>query len=309
MNDEQKPRVYTVTIDAESAGQRVDNYLMRELKGVPRTRVYRLLRRGEVRINGSRVKASARLAVGDLLRIPPVRVAERQPMGGSPDVGKHILFEDDVAIVVNKPAGLAVHGGGGISAGVIEGLRIERPDAPYLELVHRLDKDTSGCLLIAKKRSFLRRVHELLRTKEGIAKTYSALVAGQWPGFTQINDPLHTWVRSGGERMTRVAPDGKPSLTRFRLERQGSLMALLSAMPVTGRTHQIRVHAAGAGCPVAGDDKYGNPETNRELRKSGINRMMLHASRLELNLPEVGYNLDVQAPPEARMQRALDRLA
>ena len=306
----QPPRARTETVGEGDAGQRVDNYLLRHLKGVPRTRIYRILRRGEVRVNGSRVKPSNRLAEGDLVRIPPVRVAARDagPVA-VPGLESNILHEDDLLIVLNKPAGLAVHGGSGIRAGVIEGLRALRPKAE-LELVHRLDRETSGCLLVAKRRSFLRRVHALLRDQRGMHKEYVAVVAGRWPDVDMVDRPLSTWVRGGGERRGRVDHEsGKPSRTRFSVERVGAGMTLVRAEPVTGRTHQIRVHAASEGCPVIGDLKYGDDARNARAREEfGVRRMLLHAERVTVNEPETGYTLEVHAPLDESMRSVINRL-
>ena len=283
---------------------------MRRLKGVPRTRIYRILRRGEVRLNGSRVKPSARLAAGDQVRIPPVRMSSSSSGGGTvPGLESAILHEDDKLIVLNKPAGLAVHGGSGVKTGVIEGLRALRPKTE-LELIHRLDRETSGCLLIAKRRSFLRRVHALLRNQRGVHKRYMAVVAGRWPDVSEVSAPLATWVRGGGERRARVDPlEGKPSLTRFSVLRAGSGLTLVAAEPVTGRTHQIRVHAASEGCPVIGDPKYGDDGTNERFRReSGVRRMLLHADRVSLDEPATGYRLEISAPLDPDMQKVVDAL-
>ncbi|HFD80552.1 MAG TPA: RluA family pseudouridine synthase, partial [Gammaproteobacteria bacterium] len=257
MENMDKPAVRWVEVSAEQAGQRIDNFLLRVLKGVPKSRIYRLLRKGEVRVNKGRIRPEYRLQAGDTLRIPPVRVAETR--GGAPGarpqqaLADAILYEDDRLLVLNKPAGMAVHGGSGLSFGVIEALRALRPEAPYLELVHRLDRDTSGCLLIAKRRSELRTLHELLRTG-ALTKRYLLLAEGDWSrGPFRVEAPLRKNQLRGGERVVRVDSTGKAALTRFRFLEGYAGASLMEAELVTGRTHQIRVHAQHAGHPLAGD--------------------------------------------------------
>ncbi len=295
------PSVRFVTIDEGHAGQRLDNFLLTLLKGVPKSRIYKLLRTGEVRINKGRVKAETRLEIGDVVRIPPVRVAESEP-GPNPALRKiqalddAVLLETDGYIVVNKPAGMAVHGGSGVSYGVIEGLRALRPEAPFLELVHRLDRDTSGCLLVAKKRSALRAFHEALREKD-MDKVYQALVIGKWSNRKQlINAPLLRNELKSGERVVRVHPEGKESQTRFAVLENFPSCTLVEASPLTGRTHQIRVHAAHAGHPLLGDDKYGTDETVALAGRLGLKRLFLHAASLTFAEPSTGKTITVNAP-------------
>ena len=284
------------TVSADFAGQRIDNYLLRVLKGVPRSRIYRILRKGEVRVNKGRVKPEYRLVEGDELRIPPLRMAEREQGVISPGfletLKSAIIFETDRFIVVNKPAGMAVHGGSGIRHGVIEALRFLRPDDKALELVHRLDRDTSGCLVIAKKRSALRRAHELLR--EGrVDKRYLALVRGHWDlGRKRLDLPLKTWSRQGGERTVAVDADGKSAVSIFRPVTMTRKASLLEVKIETGRTHQIRVHASYSGHPVAGDTKYGDEGFNQDMRRLGLNRMFLHASSIGFDDDEMPLHVD-----------------
>ena len=275
--------VRKVRIDAEGDGQRVDNFLHRELPGVPRGRVYRLLRRGEVRVNGGRVRADYRLRAGDEVRIPPVRLREAGPAappGPAAALLEQVLYEDKRLLVVDKPAGLAVHGGSGVSHGVIELLRAARPDLRDLSLVHRLDRETSGCLVIAKKRSALRALHEKFR--QGIVeKNYLALVVGDWQlGEQLIDRPLLVSHRKGGERHVIVSPEGKPAQTRVRLSRTYRELSLVQCSPLTGRTHQIRVHLQSVGFPIAGDERYGNADANRRLAALGLPRLILHAQSI-----------------------------
>lgn len=299
--------VRKVRIDADSAGQRVDNFLHRELPGVPRPRVYRLLRRGEVRVNGGRVRADYRLAAGDEVRIPPVRLRAEGAPPPAERAGRildSVLFEDKRLLVIDKPAGTAVHGGSGISHGVIELLRAARPDLRDLSLVHRLDRETSGCLVIAKKRSALRALHEKFR--QGVVeKNYLALVAGDWQlGEQLIDRPLLVTHRKGGERHVIVSPDGKPAQTRVRLSRTWRTSSLLQCSPITGRTHQIRVHLQSAGFPVAGDDRYGDADANKRFEKLGLPRLFLHAQSISFP-DEHGNELHFSAPLPEDLNRFL----
>ncbi|WP_034842433.1 23S rRNA pseudouridine(955/2504/2580) synthase RluC [Endozoicomonas numazuensis] len=314
---ESRPAVRMINIDSEDAGQRVDNYLVRILKGVPKTRVYRIIRKGEVRVNKKRVTADYRLQDGDLLRVPPVRVAEKTSRASPSAAIIHklegaILYEDKSLIIINKPAGIAVHGGSGISYGVIETLRNIRPQERSLELVHRLDRDTSGCLMIAKKRSMLRYLHAQL--KEGkINKIYNALVLGRWPSRkVLVNAPLLKNTLRSGERVVTVDLEGKRSKTLYKvLERYShanETATLVEASPVTGRTHQIRVHCLHAGYPILGDDKYTSDEDNRRFREFGLKRLFLHAARLELVLPE-GQALAIDAALPEDLDGVLETLS
>lgn len=299
-------------IDENSVGQRLDNFLMRELKGVPKTRLYRALRKGEVRVNKGRVKADYRLAAGDIVRIPPIRVpAEGEPIkvprGRLEALSRQILYEDDGLLVINKPSGLAVHGGSGIRIGLIESLRQLRPDARYLELVHRLDRDTSGLILVAKRAAILRELHRQLRGKD-MDKRYVALVAGKWPNATRrVEAPLEKNTLQSGERMVRVSKEGKAALTEFSVLERFPGATLVEARPVTGRTHQIRVHARHAGHPLLGDDKYSNESSEALTRKLGLKRLFLHARSLHFTLPESGEH-NLEAPLEESLQRLLDTL-
>lgn len=282
-------------------GQRVDNFLLAHLKGVPKSRIYRMLRSGEVRVNKGRCDAGKRLNSGDIVRIPPIRVAAPKPAVFVSAPLKHalqhnILFEDDTLLVINKPAGFAVHGGSGITSGVIEGLRQLRPEAKFLELVHRLDRDTSGCLIIAKKSSALKKLHELFRG-DGIEKTYLALLSGQWGRKKQVvNAPLLKNISKGGERIVVVSSAGKEAETLFRRIRLLERATLVEAAPKTGRTHQIRVHAAHLGHPIVGDERYGLAEINREFKARGIERLFLHAEKLRFAHPVTGQPIVVTAP-------------
>jgi 23S rRNA pseudouridine955/2504/2580 synthase len=304
--------VRLVEVAADEAGQRIDNFLARYLKGVPKSYIYRILRRGEVRVNSGRTKARYKLCAGDKVRIPPVRISTDSAAVIRPAVGMNlegrILFENKVCLVLNKPAGIAVHGGSGLSYGVIEALRAARPDADYLELAHRLDRETSGCLVIAKRRSFLRAFHEQLRLGE-VRKHYLALVAGRWQGGTRTVDaPLRKNQLRGGERMVMVDSEGKEAVTVFRPVTRFAEAALVDVELKTGRTHQIRVHAVHAGHPLAGDEKYGDVAFNRRMRVLGLSRLMLHAHLLEFSLPHVSDRLTLSAPLDTDLRAVLERL-
>jgi len=310
----ENPVVQIIPISEDEAGQRIDNFLRTFLKGVPKSMIYRILRKGEVRVNKKRIKPEYKLLSGDQVRVPPVRVAERDDAPVSAKLDKvaaleHcILFEDDHLLILNKPSGTAVHGGSGLSFGVIEGLRALRPDARFLELVHRLDRDTSGVLLIAKKRSALRSLHEQLRLK-GMQKDYLALVRGEWPAHCKVvQAPLLKNIFQSGERIVRVNSEGKPSETRFKIEEKYGFATLIKASPVTGRTHQIRVHAQHAGHPIAFDDRYGDRDFDAQLVGSGINRLFLHAAALRFDHPGTGETLRIEAPLEPKLRNALKKL-
>jgi 23S rRNA pseudouridine955/2504/2580 synthase len=287
-----RPAVEYVRVSEDESGQRLDNFLLARLKGVPKSHVYRLLRKGEVRVNKGRAKPDYRVEPGDEVRLPPVR---RPEPGETPARGRNaglrlescIIHEDDRLIVLDKPTGIAVHGGSGLSHGVIEALRSARPDAPYLELVHRLDRETSGCLLIAKRRSTLRALHELLR--EGrVEKRYLALVKGRWElGEVRLEDRLRKTVR-GGERVVTVDETGKTAASIFRPVEIGSAASLLEVRIMTGRTHQIRVQAAEAGHPLAGDERYGDRDYNRRMKQLGLERLFLHAASVGWEDPASG---------------------
>ncbi len=300
-------------VSLQEAGQRLDNYVQKRLGGVPRSRVYRVIRKGEVRVNGKRAGPETRLVLNDKIRIPPVRItpaveARLRPAAGLAErIGKAIIYEDDKLLVIDKPAGIAVHGGSGISFGVIEALRALRPDES-LELVHRLDRDTSGCLLIARRGSTLRSLHALLR-EDGFEKRYLALLKGPWDlGAKRIDAPLRTDTRVGGERTVRVAPGGKASVSAFRpVQFFGNKATLVEVLLETGRTHQIRVHAQHAGHPVAGDEKYGDAAFNDELRALGLGRMFLHAHSVSFTWPQ-GGEFSVNTPLPADLAAVLDYL-
>lgn len=310
--------VQFLTVDEESAGQRLDNFLIRVLKGVPKTHIYRIIRSGEVRRNKGRVSADDRVQAGDVLRIPPIRLSERaEEKAAQPAPAREfpVVFEDEAFLAIDKPAGVAVHGGSGVSFGVIEQLRQARPQARLLELVHRLDRETSGLLLIAKKKSALKALQDQFRERE-TGKTYLALVRGQWPANRKVLDqPLHKYLLPDGERRVRVTgkddPDGMRSITLVKVAQRIPAPAglafeagfsLLEVTIKTGRTHQIRVHLSHAGHPIVGDDKYGDFELNRQLTRLGFKRMFLHAWRLQLTHPVSGTTMQLQTelPPELR---------
>ena len=275
--------VRKVRIDAEGAGQRVDNFLRKELPGVPKSRLYRLLRRGEVRINGGRVRADHRLQAGDEVRIPPARVREpgaTPPAAYAANIAERVLFEDKRLLVIDKPSGTAVHGGSGVSHGVIELLRFARPDLTDLSLVHRLDRETSGCLVLSKRRSALRALHEQFR--EGLVeKNYLALVAGDWQlGDILVDAPLLVQNRKNGERHVVVSEEGKRAATRFRLSRRYGEFSLVQCQPLSGRTHQVRVHAQLQGHPLVVDERYGDPQANNAAKAAGLQRLFLHAQSI-----------------------------
>jgi len=313
MDKVHNPAVQWVEISAEQAGQRIDNFLQRILKGVPKSRIYRLLRKGEVRVNRGRARPDYRLQDGDQVRIPPIRMASPKedaiPGGRAVEqLAEAILYEDDRLLVLNKPSGMAVHGGSGLSFGVIEALRAMRPKAPYLELVHRLDRETSGCLLVAKRRSELRTLHELLRVGR-VDKRYMLLAAGDWrQGPFKVTAPLRKNLLRGGERMVQVAEDGKDAFTLFRHLESYPGASLMEAELRTGRTHQIRVHAAHAGHPLAGDDKYGDEEFNRRMRSVGLKRLFLHAHYVAFRDEERGRDIQVSAPLSADLRKVIQQL-
>ncbi len=305
--------VQLLEVAPEFAGQRIDNFLRTQLKGAPKTLIYRILRKGEVRVNKGRIKPEYKLQAGDVVRVPPLRLAERDEpaplaLGLLERLEKAIVYEDKALIVLNKPAGIAVHGGSGLNYGVIEAFRQLRPDAKDIELVHRLDRDTSGLLMIAKKRSMLRHLHEALRG-DGVDKRYMALVRGNWPAAKKkISAPLLKNNLRSGERMVEVNPEGKEALTVFRvLRRFGEFATLVEASPITGRTHQIRVHAKHAGHSIAGDSKYGDEDFTREIRDLGGKRLFLHAYALAVPLPE-GGELKLEAEVDDIWERTLERL-
>jgi 23S rRNA pseudouridine955/2504/2580 synthase len=306
----QAPQAHFVTITEEEAGQRIDNYLLRVLKGVPKSHIYRILRSGEVRVNKGRIDQLYRLEAGDMVRVPPVRVAEKTSTAPVPGAEFAILYEDSHLLVIDKPCGVAVHGGSGVSYGVIEQLRAARPDAKFLELVHRLDRETSGLLLLAKKRSALTNLHEQMR--DGVTdKRYLTVVYGDWKNARQhVKLPLHKYTTPEGERRVVVQAGGMESHTVFSLKRKWQKFALLEAELKTGRTHQIRVHLASSGFPIAGDDKYGDFALNRALLKGdetrgALRRMFLHAHQITFTHPESGKEMTLNAPLPNECERFL----
>ena len=307
-------RATFVEIDDNHADQRVDNFLISYLKGVPKSHVYRILRKGEVRVNKGRIRANYRLQVGDSVRIPPIRQAEEKPVQ-TPHarvlqaIADSVIYEDAALLALNKPSGIAVHGGSGLSYGVIEALRVLRPDAHFLELVHRLDRDTSGCLLIAKKRSVLRYLHELLRG-DGMNKRYVALVRGQWQGGDKrVELALQKNTLRSGERVVRVDENGKEALSIFHPLEVYSSSSLMEVELKTGRTHQIRVHAAASGFPIAGDDKYGDASFDRTLRELGLKRLFLHARSLTFTAMDGEQQMMIEAPLPQDLQNVLKKLS
>ncbi len=315
------PSVKTLTVDEDSAGQRLDNFLMRHLKGVPKTHVYRIIRSGEVRVNKGRASAEQRVEAGDLVRLPPVRVsAQVQAKADAPAPAREfpVLMEDEAMMAIDKPAGVAVHGGSGVSFGVIEQLRRARPALANLELVHRLDRETSGVLLVAKKRSALKNLQDQFRDRE-TGKTYLALVLGLWPSNKKVIDtPLMKYtIQNGanggvgeGERRVKVVdkddPNGMRSITLVRVARTVGPYTLLEVTIKTGRTHQIRVHLASQGHPIAGDDKYGDFEHNKLLHKMGLKRMFLHAWQLKFQHPQSHRPVSLQAPLPPELKNFVD---
>ncbi|MDK9557461.1 23S rRNA pseudouridine(955/2504/2580) synthase RluC [Marinobacter sp. M216] len=310
---EVRQAVQWVTVDEDNEGQRVDNFLLAQLRGVPKSIIYRVVRKGEVRVNKGRVKPDTRLKAGDQVRIPPVTRKERpaQVAPGSRVQGvmeAAVVFENDQMLVVNKPSGIAVHGGSGLSFGLIEVLRSARPEARFLELVHRLDRDTSGLIMVAKKRSALRYLQDELRQKR-IRKHYHALVAGHWSDSVgRVDVPLLRYEMPNGERRVKVDDAGKDSLTLFRCLARYEGYSLVEASPITGRTHQIRVHSAWAGHPIAGDDKYMDDVSLKAFRAIGGQRLMLHARALEFALPVTGEAMRLEAPYDDAFNDVLRKL-
>ncbi|MGK2959997.1 MAG: 23S rRNA pseudouridine(955/2504/2580) synthase RluC [Candidatus Malihini olakiniferum] len=310
----ENPSVQFIAISADEAGQRIDNFLLARLKDVPKSMIYRILRKGEVRVNKKRIKPEYKLLDGDEVRIPPVRMTKRDEPVVSASLVKVaaladcILYEDDSLMALNKPTGTAVHGGSGLSFGLIEGLRALRPEARFLELVHRLDRDTSGVLLIAKKRLALRALHEQLRIKK-MQKNYLALVRGQWQSYCKVvQAPLLKNISQGGERVVRVSSEGKPSETRFKVEEQFEQATLVRASPITGRTHQIRVHTLHAGHPIAFDDRYGDRKFDQQLAPTGLSRLFLHAQSLTFKHFGTGKTMRIKAPLDATLSHCLQVL-
>ena len=306
--------VQWLEISADYEGQRIDNFLLTYLKGVPKSYIYRIVRKGEVRVNKGRIKVSYRLQAGDLLRIPPMRLPDEKAAVQPGEsvlrrLESSILYEDQRFMVINKPSGIAVHGGSGLSYGVIEAMRVLRPEEQHLELVHRLDRETSGCLMISKRRSALRILHELMRGN-GMDKRYLALLAGanNWKS-RMVDAPLLKNTLRGGERIVKVDETGKVAKTHFRRQRLFADATLVEARLYTGRTHQIRVHAASLHHPVLGDQKYGDDAANRMMRKQGLRRLFLHASRLSFRWPDEKEDFVISAPLDSDLESLLGRLA
>ncbi len=304
--------VQLIEIDENASGQRVDNYLLKILKGVPKSRIYRILRKGEVRVNKGRVKASVKLQLGDVLRVPPIRTSNEDEIKVAgkwmlETLENAIIYEDKRLLIINKPSGIAVHGGSGISIGVIEAFRQLRPEQKDLELIHRLDRDTSGCLMIAKKRSCLRSIQAMLSNKTKLEKHYLAVVQGKWPRRKQhVDAPLVKNTLKSGERISSVDANGKSALTRISLLDQSTDYSLLALQPITGRTHQLRVHCQYTGYPIVGDEKYGLELQDAALKRQGMRRLMLHASRLVIPATEPGEKtISVEAPVDGSFQRMI----
>ncbi|NWK76598.1 RluA family pseudouridine synthase [Aquitalea sp. LB_tupeE] len=309
MTDIRKDSVTFLDVDEGDSGQRLDNFLVRILKGVPKSHIYRILRSGEVRVNKGRSDASYRIQAGDIIRIPPIRLAER-PVNDVPPGSFPVVYEDNALLVIDKPAGVAVHGGSGVSFGVIEQLRKAHPDWKYLELVHRLDRETSGLLMLAKKRSALVKLHDMMRANVP-DKRYLALGIGQWDSSKKaVKLPLFKFHTADGERRVKVAEgdDGQFAHTNFSIVERFADFTLVEAHLRTGRTHQIRVHMQASGCPIAGDEKYGDFALNKELARSGLKRMFLHARSLTLPHPLTGEPLKLEAPLPAELEGFLQKL-
>ncbi|MFS1949631.1 23S rRNA pseudouridine(955/2504/2580) synthase RluC [Vibrio lentus] len=307
-----RTQVQFVDIDEDMAGQRIDNFLRNQLKNIPKSMIYRIVRKGEVRVNKKRIKAEYKLKAGDLVRIPPVTIEEKTEdsvpstkLNKVSELEQCIIYEDDHMLILNKPSGTAVHGGSGLKFGAIEALRALRPDARFLELVHRIDRDTSGILLIAKKRSALRHLQAQFREKT-VQKYYFALVMGEWKNSCKVvNAPL---LKNEVNSIVRVNPNGKASETRFRVLEKFQDATLVQASPITGRTHQIRVHAQYTGHPIAWDDRYGDRRFDAYTGKVGLNRLFLHAANIKFTHPGSEEKMDISAPMEARLDKALTGL-
>jgi len=311
---QERAPVKFLTIDSAYENQRIDNFLTSRLKGLPKSHLYRIIRKGEVRVNKKRIKPDYRLKAGDIVRIPPLQL--NQPNTGPAKLSSNlqvllegnILYEDKALLIINKPAGMAVHGGSGIQLGLIEALRVMRPQEKTLELVHRLDRETSGCILLAKKPSVLKELHELLRNGE-IEKTYLTLVQGHWPKYMhEVDAPLKKNQLQSGERMVNVNPEGKSAVTEFRVIERFAAATLVEAKPKTGRTHQIRVHTLHAGHPIAADDKYGDKDFNKSMKDVGCRRLFLHASELKFSLSIFENPIIIKAELADDLQECLKKL-
>ncbi len=314
MNQESSPQVRFVNVDNDMSGQRIDNFLITYLKGVPKSLVYRLLRKGEIRVNKKRIKAEYKLQPSDIIRIAPIKIEQKHTDQLNPKLDKiasleqAILFEDDRVLAINKPSGLAVHGGSGLNFGMIEGLRALRPQQDFLELVHRLDRDTSGVILVAKRRSALRSLHEQLREKQ-MQKRYHAIVHGHWPEHRhKVKAPLYKNTLQSGERVVVVREDGKPSETRYRVLQTFCDATLVEASPITGRTHQIRVHCQSAGHAIIGDVKYCEPEINNQYAQNGFSRLALHAATLSFMHPATQEPMRIMAKYDKPFKYVIQQL-
>lgn len=313
-NKAQSQTVQFIEITSAQAGQRIDNFLLSLEKGVPKSRIYRALRKGEVRVNKGRIKQTYKIQAGDVIRVPPLRVAERNTPTQVSDTFKQqllesIIFEDDAMLVMNKPAGIAVHAGSQIQQGLIEALRIIRPELEFIELVHRLDRDTSGCLMLAKSRDSLLNLQQQMLSDE-MDKRYLTLLKGELSNSEQlVEQPLLKNTVSSGERMVKVDAQGKQAKTLFIRQQAFEIAQLTEVKLFTGRTHQIRVHAAWTGHPVAGDDKYGDRAFNKQMKNYGLNRLFLHAWKLGIHHPLTGTPLQLEAPLPERLQHVIDNLA
>ncbi|WJG25253.1 23S rRNA pseudouridine(955/2504/2580) synthase RluC [Vibrio furnissii] len=310
---EMRTQVQFIDIDEDMAGQRIDNFLRNQLKSIPKSVVYRILRKGEVRVNKKRVKAEYKLEAGDIVRVPPVTIDVKEDEVAAPSTKLNkvaelehcILYEDDHMLVLNKPSGTAVHGGSGLKFGAIEALRALRPQARFLELVHRIDRDTSGILLIAKKRSALRQLQSQFREKT-VQKYYFALVMGEWKSQCKaVNAPL---LKNEVNSIVRVNPNGKPSETRFKILEKFADATLVQASPITGRTHQIRVHTQYVGHPIAWDDRYGDRRFDAYTAQFGIDRLFLHAANIQFTHPASGEKMEINAPLDAKLEKALAKM-
>jgi len=314
MSENSKRGVQFEEVSADYVGQRIDNFLLSRIKGAPKSLIYRIVRKGEVRVNKGRIKPDYKLKLGDVVRIPPVSVkAEGAPADISDDMAagieSSILYEDDYFLAVNKPRGMAVHGGSGISLGLIEVLRRIRPNAKRMELVHRLDRDTSGVILVAKRRSALVAFHSMLQKKQGMQKRYWALVYGAWPKHMQeVRAPLMKNELKSGERIVKVSQQGKPCHTRYSIERRYQGYTLINAEPVTGRTHQIRVHCQFSGFTIVGDEKYATDDELKQAKIEGAKRLFLHAKSLRFKHPESGEKITIEAPVDSAFEDFLKKL-
>lgn len=301
-----------IEVGEEDEGQRVDNFLMRHYRNVPKTLIYRIIRKGEVRVNKGRVKQNTRIKAGDLVRVPPIKTPDKVevvlPTKQIQRIEQSILFEDADLMVINKPSGIAVHGGSGIHWGLIELVRSMRPLAKRIELVHRLDRDTSGCIILAKKASVLKALHEQMRENK-FDKRYLALLVSEWPkGVEKVDLPLIKNTLKSGERLVKVSADGKPSVSYFRILQRFERATLVTVKLVTGRTHQIRVHALSQNCPLVGDDKYGDKEMNKEYKKLGMKRLALHAQFIGFKHPNTEKWVEIEAPLDGEFTEIIETL-